>query len=100
MTLHEFESSKLRGLIGRDRLDPEEALHLPHCRSVHTFGMRFALDLVWLDADGRPVRLDAGVPPRRIRTCLRARSVLECAAGAGDAFAHARSSSRPDHSAQ
>lgn len=106
MTLSEFESSKLRGLIGRDALDPQQALHLPRCRSVHTFGMRFAIDLVWLDRHGLPIRVDETVRPRRIRTCLDARSVLECAAGMGLEFAawraaaQARSSSRPDHSAQ
>jgi uncharacterized membrane protein (UPF0127 family) len=53
------------------------ALLIPGCRSVHTFGMRFALDLVWLDADGRIVRVDRGVPPWRVRSCRGARSVLE-----------------------
>jgi uncharacterized membrane protein (UPF0127 family) len=48
--------------------------------------MRFALDLVWLGADGAVVRVDRAVPPRRMRTCLRARSVVEVAAGRADAF--------------
>jgi uncharacterized membrane protein (UPF0127 family) len=48
--------------------------------------MRFPLDLVWLDGGGRPVRVDAAVPPRRLRSCLRARSVLECGAGRAVAF--------------
>jgi uncharacterized protein len=43
------------------------ALLFPGCRSVHTFGMRFALDLVWLDSDGRVVRIDRAVPPWRVR---------------------------------
>jgi uncharacterized membrane protein (UPF0127 family) len=90
MHLHEFESSRLRGLIGRPSLPPDTALLIPRCRSVHTFGMRFALDLVWLDADGLPLRIDRDVGPGRIRTCVRARSVLECAAGSGEAFARAR----------
>src|SRR5437763_14836890 len=54
-----------------------EALLLPRCRSVHTFGMRFALDLVWLDASGQVVRVDRAVPPRRVRSCRAARSVVE-----------------------
>jgi len=48
--------------------------------------MRFALDLVWLDRDGRPMRLDESVVPGRLRTCLRARAVVETAAGAGARF--------------
>ncbi len=62
------------------------ALHIPRCRSVHTFGMRFALDLIWLDRGGRPVRVDRDVAPRRLRTCLAARSVIETNAGEADAF--------------
>jgi uncharacterized membrane protein (UPF0127 family) len=53
------------------------ALHFPRCRSVHTFGMRFALDVAFLDADGCTVRIDRAVPPRRILFCRHARSVLE-----------------------
>jgi uncharacterized protein len=82
-------AARLRGLAGLDTLPPGRALHLPQCRSVHTFGMRLALDLVWLGGAGEVVRLDYGVPPGRVRACRRARSVLECAAGAGDAFAAA-----------
>ncbi len=65
------------------------ALHLPRCRSIHTFGMRFALDLVWLDKRGGVVRVDHDVPPARLRCCLRAREVVEIAAGGGDALAAA-----------
>lgn len=72
---------RARGLAFRAPPAPGVALHIPRCRSVHTFGMRFDLDLVWLDAAGRPVRVDRDVAPRRLRTCLRARSVLECPAG-------------------
>jgi uncharacterized protein len=67
---------RLVGLAWR-REPPAEGLLLPRTRSVHTFGMRFALDLHWLDAAGAVVRVDRAVPPRRLRTCLRARTVLE-----------------------
>ena len=68
---------RLVGLIGRRDWPAGIALHLPRCRSVHTFGMRFALDLVWVDGDGAVVRVDHGVPPWRLRSCRHARSVLE-----------------------
>ena len=61
-------------------------LSLAPCRSIHTFGMRFALDLIWLDGAGRVVRVDEGVPPRRFRTCLAARSVIETRGGAAQRF--------------
>jgi uncharacterized membrane protein (UPF0127 family) len=72
--------SRLLGLALR-RPPPDTALLLPRCRSVHTFGMRFALDLVWLDAAGRVLAIDANVPPCRVRTCRRAAAVVEVAAG-------------------
>jgi uncharacterized membrane protein (UPF0127 family) len=78
--------SRMLGLARLDALPAGHGLLLEPCRSVHTVSMRFALDLVWLDADGRAVRLDEGVAPRRVRTCLRARSVVETAAGGGARF--------------
>ncbi len=78
--------SKMLGLAKLDALPADHGLLLEPCRSIHTLTMRFALDLVWLDRDGRPVRVDEAVPPRRMRTCLRARSVVETAAGGGAAF--------------
>lgn len=79
-------AARLAGLARLDAMPPATALHLPRCRSVHTVGMRFALDLIWLDGDGAVVRVDRDVAPRRLRTCLRARSVVECGADEADAF--------------
>jgi uncharacterized protein len=74
-------------LFGLAHLDLEEAgagLLIPRCRSVHTFGMRFALDIVFLDAAGRVLSVRGGVPPRRIVSERRAAAVLELPApGAG-----------------
>jgi uncharacterized protein len=72
---HGFRA-RLLGLAWR-REPPATALLLPRTRSVHTFGMHFPLDLHWLNGAGRVVRVDPAVPPRRVRTCLRARAVLE-----------------------
>jgi uncharacterized protein len=69
--------SRLLGLMGLDDLPAGIGLHLRPARSIHTFGMRFALDLIWLDAEGRAVRVDHGVRPRRVRACRAARAVLE-----------------------
>ena len=79
-------AAKLRGLAGLDAMPAAAGLHIARCRSVHTLSMRFALDLIWLGRDGRPVRVDRDVAPRRLRTCLRARSVVEVRAGEADAF--------------
>jgi uncharacterized protein len=71
---------RLRGLALR-RAPPGWALLIPRCRSVHTFGMRFPLDLVWLDARGRVLGVDKRVSPWRVRTRRDAAGVVEVAAG-------------------
>jgi uncharacterized membrane protein (UPF0127 family) len=76
--------SRLLGLALLRRPPPGSALLIPGCRSVHTFGMRFALDLVFLDRSGRPVRVVRGVAPGRVVSCRAAAGVLELpAAGNG-----------------
>jgi uncharacterized membrane protein (UPF0127 family) len=56
--------ARLLGLALRRRAPPGRALLLPRCRSVHTFGMRFPLDLVWLDREGRVIAVEESVPTR------------------------------------
>jgi uncharacterized membrane protein (UPF0127 family) len=85
---------RLRGLALR-RGPPAEPLLIPRCRSVHTFGMRFALDLLWLDSEGRVVRMDRGVPPRRLRSCRGAEAVLEVPHGIMPAVSE-REDTRPE----
>ena len=82
----ERRPDRMKGLAALDAMPATYALHLPRCRSVHTFTMRFPLDLIWLGKDGAPVRIDRDVVPRRLRTCLRARSVVEANAGTAAAF--------------
>ena len=79
-------AARMKGLARLDEMPGTAALHIPRCRSVHTFTMRFPLDLIWLGKDGRPVRIDRDVPPNRMKLCLRARSVVEANAGTADAF--------------
>ena len=86
--------SRRRGLARLDQLPRGHALLFERCRSVHTIGMRFALDLLWLDGDDRLVRLDRDVAARRLRTCLRARAVVEARAGEGERFVAALTSER------
>jgi uncharacterized membrane protein (UPF0127 family) len=83
-------AARVKGLAKLDELPETLALHIPRCRSVHTFTMRFPLDLIWLDKAGQVVRIDPSVPPRRLKTCLRARSVIEAGGGTADRFVAAR----------
>jgi uncharacterized membrane protein (UPF0127 family) len=78
-------TARRRGLGGLEGLPPERALRL-RTRAVHTFTMRFPLDLIWLGRDGAVVRVDREVPPRRHRACRRARAVVETNAGCADRF--------------
>jgi uncharacterized membrane protein (UPF0127 family) len=73
-------STRYVRLLGLSYLCLDEAglgLLIPRCRSVHTFGMRFALDLIFLDRDRRPCSVRRGVPPRRLAWDRRACAVLE-----------------------
>jgi uncharacterized membrane protein (UPF0127 family) len=69
--------ARLLGLALLARSRAGEGLLLPSTRSVHTFGMRFALDLVWLDERAAVVRLDRAVAPGRVIGCRAAGAVLE-----------------------
>jgi uncharacterized protein len=77
--------ARRRGLSRLDSLPADHALRI-RTVSVHTFGMRFGLDLIWLDKQDTVVRVDRHVPPKRMRACFKARWVVETLAGHADAF--------------
>jgi uncharacterized membrane protein (UPF0127 family) len=83
------------GLMGLAELPSGRALRIPRCSSVHTFWMRFPIDLVWLDGDGGVLRVDESVR-RRISWCRGAREVVETRAGEGAAYAAALRSGSDD----
>jgi uncharacterized membrane protein (UPF0127 family) len=74
-------AKRRKGLLGRTALSPEEGLWIVPCEAVHTFGMRFPIDLVYLDRDKRVKKVRSEVPPWRVSGCLSAHSVLELAQG-------------------
>ena len=78
--------ARLLGLAMLDDLPSGWALLIPRCRSVHTVGMRFALDLAFLDSQGAAIRVDRRVPPGRVRSCRPADAVIETAAGRAHGF--------------
>ena len=74
--------TRLVGLLGRRRLGAEEALWLVPCRGVHTFGMRFPIDLLFLDEVGDVVGKVEDLHPWRVSPVhRRAHSVLELRSG-------------------
>ena len=70
-----------KGLLGRECLGDGEGLWIVPCEAVHTFGMRFAIDLVYLDRKHRVIKTRSQVRPWRVSTCLTAHSVIELAPG-------------------
>jgi uncharacterized protein len=74
--------ARLLGLAWLDRERAGAGLLIPRCSSVHTFGMRFALDLFFLDEDGRELSVRRGIGPRRFASDRRASAVLELPTGA------------------
>ncbi|HEY7256205.1 MAG TPA: DUF192 domain-containing protein [Solirubrobacterales bacterium] len=69
--------SRVLGLALLDRERAGAGLLIPRCRSVHTFGMRFPLDVHFLDEHGRAIAVHRCVPPNRVRSERRAVAVLE-----------------------
>jgi uncharacterized membrane protein (UPF0127 family) len=76
--------ARLLGLAFLDPGDGDDALLIRRCRSVHTFGMRFPIDVVFVDRDWRVVRIVRDVGPRRVVRCRGADAVIEVLAGEGD----------------
>jgi uncharacterized membrane protein (UPF0127 family) len=75
-------SAKRRtGLLKHNRLAPGEGLWIVPCESVHTFFMKFPIDLVYLDKRQKVRKVRRAVPPWRLSLCLSAHSVLELPAG-------------------
>ena len=74
-------ADRKRGLLGRDGLPPGQALVIAPTNLVHTFAMRFPIDILFAARDGRVLKVSEAVPPRRIAGSLRAFAVVELAAG-------------------
>jgi uncharacterized protein len=69
--------ARLLGLAHLDREEVGPGLLIPRCSGVHTFGMRFALDLVFLDGHGEAISARRGIPPRHLVWERGAAAVLE-----------------------
>jgi uncharacterized membrane protein (UPF0127 family) len=77
----ETHRQRLRGLALRRRSRVRTALLIPGCRSVHTVGMLFRIDVLFLDREGRVLRVARRVAPGRVLWCRGAAAVLEIPAG-------------------
>lgn len=69
--------SRLKGLLGQRTNEKAAVLLIPQCKSVHTFGMRYALDIAFANQEGLVVRSERNVRPGRLLACGNASFVLE-----------------------
>ena len=74
-------ASRAMGLLNTRELKDPCGLWVKPCRSIHTFGMRYAVDVIFLRADGVVTKVVSGMKPWRMTSCKEARTVLELRAG-------------------
>ena len=75
-------SAKRRtGLLKHERLEAGQGLWIVPCEGVHTFGMKFPIDVLFLNRKRRVLKIRENMVVRRISLCLWAHSVLELPAG-------------------
>ena len=72
---------RLQGLLGKAGLSDQQGLLLSACGSVHTVGMRFPIDIIFLDADLKVLACHSRVRPWQFKSCRGARMTLEVASG-------------------
>ncbi|MCC2685133.1 MAG: hypothetical protein K0R75_2032 [Paenibacillaceae bacterium] len=81
MQAHTF-FRRLRGLLFTQQLSQGTGLHIKPCRSVHTYMMGYAIDVLHLDAHSRVVGFQEHLPPGRIGAAIKnTASVVELPAG-------------------
>lgn len=76
--------TRSKGLLGRSGLDPGEGLWIQPTGSIHMWFMRFAIDVVYADKEGRVLKLVRGIRPWRMSACRGAKVALELPVGAID----------------
>jgi uncharacterized protein len=80
-----FDSTtRRRGLLGRSGLDPDIAIVLAPCSSIHTFFMKFAIDVVFVRMDGVVTKVCRGVKPWRAVAAFGAFAAIELSAGSAN----------------
>jgi len=80
--------TRMKGLIGKTSLASGSGLLLKPCKAVHTFGMRFAIDIVFLDKGNRVIKIIEALKPNRMTTVYSSASTVLELAGGSAAEAH------------
>ena len=74
-------ASRIKGLLGTKKLTSGKGLLIPHCRQVHTFFMNYPIDIIFLDAKNKIIKIQTLRPWRISSWILKAEKVLEVPAG-------------------
>ena len=77
--------SRLKGLLGTRKLETGKGLVIRSCSSIHTVGMKYAIDLLFLDAKDNVLKTVLKLPPGRFSLCFHSSYVVELPAGVIDA---------------
>ncbi|MEE9334677.1 MAG: DUF192 domain-containing protein [Granulosicoccaceae bacterium] len=72
--------ARLRGLLFTDSLSPNHGMYIKSCSEVHSFGMAYPLDIVFLDNESKIIRVDI-LPRHSMRRCRDATAVIELSEG-------------------
>jgi uncharacterized membrane protein (UPF0127 family) len=83
--LADTSEKRRTGLLKHKRLDPGQGIWIVPCESVHSFFMKFAIDLIYLDRNKKVRKVRHRMAPWRLSMCLTAHSILELPAGAAAA---------------
>lgn len=75
-------ATRRRGLLGRDAMPEGEALVIVPTNAIHTFFMRFAIDVAFVDREGLVLKVRHRMPPWRIFAAWRGFAAVEVRAGA------------------
>ena len=81
MDLADTSAKRRTGLLKHERLDAGEGLWIVPCESVHTFFMKFPIDLVYVDRGKKVRKVRSRMPAWRLSACLSAHSIVELPAG-------------------
>ena len=73
--------SRLKGLLGTKNLEAGRGLVIRSCSSIHTIGMQYALDVLFLDEKNKVLKIVLNLPPGRLSLCSHSSYVVELPAG-------------------
>jgi uncharacterized membrane protein (UPF0127 family) len=78
--------SRAKGLLAFSELGDQQGMLFEDCKGVHMFGMRFSIDVIFMDGNGCVIKCVSNLAPWRVAFSANAKTTLEVAAGSINAF--------------